>query len=605
MCGIVGYVGKGDAKNVVLQGLERLEYRGYDSSGIAVITDGQIKIEKKKGRLKNLYDHILDMNLYSHIGIGHTRWATHGAPSDENSHPHYTEDRSIVLVHNGIIENYAILKEELQKKGYKFSSDTDTEVVAHLIHSLYCGDIFKATKEAIKKLKGSYALGIIHRDFPEQIVCVRKDSPLVIGVGKGENIIASDIPAVLKYTKNVIFLEDNDIGIITRDDIKIYDGELNEVQREIKSIEWNYEQATKEGYPHFMLKEIFEQPKSILNTIDRRVKDGKIDFSDVLTEKEIERCSMIQIVACGTAYNAALQGQYALRELSETNSYVQIASEYRYMNPFIDERTIAIFVSQSGETLDTIAALKEAKIRGAKTIAITNVIGSTISREADETIYTLAGPEIAVASTKAYTTQVTIFYMLSLYIAQKKGLVSNEEYDKHLKLLYKIPKQVQEELQKAPKIEKLAEKFKEVREVFFIGRTLDYVIAQEASLKMKEVSYTHTEAFPAGELKHGSIALIEKGTSVVVIGTQQNILEKTVSNVKELKARGARILTIAVDSNELREVSDEFLQISKTEDILAGLIAIIPLQLLAYYTSVIRGLDVDKPRNLAKSVTVE
>lgn len=605
MCGIVGYIGKGDAKTVVLQGLEKLEYRGYDSAGIAVITDGEIKVEKKKGRLKVLEDYIANMKLDSHIGIGHTRWATHGAPSDRNSHPHYTEDKSIVLVHNGIIENYASLKEELQKKGYKFSSDTDTEVVAHLIHSLYQGDIFKAVTEAVKRLRGSYALGIIHKDFPNQLICARKDSPLVIGVGEEENIIASDIPAVLKYTKKVIFLEDNDIAIITKDSIRVYDKELKETQRELKTIEWDYEQATKGGYPHFMIKEIFEQPKSILETIERRVKNKKIDFSDVLTEDDIKNCKMIHIVACGTAYHAGLQGQHALREIARTNSFAQIASEYRYTNPFVDKGTIAIFVSQSGETLDTIAALKEAKSKGAKTIAITNVVGSTISREADETIYTMAGPEIAVASTKAYTTQVAIFHMLSLYIAEKKGLISKEKYDEFLKALYHIPEQVKKELEEAPKIEKLAEQFREVKDVFFIGRTLDYAIAQEASLKMKEISYIHTETFPAGELKHGSIALIEEGTSVVVVGTQHNILEKTVSNVKELKARGARVLSVGIDSNELKEVSDEFLEVSKTEDVFAGLLAIIPLQLLAYYTSVARGIDVDKPRNLAKSVTVE
>lgn len=605
MCGIVGYIGKGDAKTVVIQGLEKLEYRGYDSAGIAVIKDGEIKIEKKKGRLKVLEDYISKMSLNSHIGIGHTRWATHGAPSDRNSHPHCTEDKSIVLVHNGIIENYAILKEELEKKGYKFSSDTDTEIVAHLIHSLYKGDIFKAVTEAIKRLRGSYALGIMHKDFPEQLICARKDSPLVIGIGNDENIVASDIPAVLKYTKNVVFLEDNDIAIVTKDNVKIYNKELEEVKREVKKIEWSYEQATKAGFPHFMIKEIFEQPKSILETINRRVKNKKIDFSDVLTDDDIKDCKMIHIVACGTAYHAGLQGQHSLREISQTNSFAQIASEYRYVNSFIDKNTVAIFVSQSGETLDTIAALKEAKSKGAKTIAITNVVGSTISREADKTIYTMAGPEIAVASTKAYTTQVVIFHMLSLYIAEKKNVISEERYQELLIKLYEIPNQIEKELKKDEKIKKLAEQFKEVKDVFFIGRTLDYAIAQEASLKMKEISYIHTETFPAGELKHGSIALIEEGTSVVVVGTQHKILEKTVSNIKELKARGARVLSIGIDRNGLKDVSNEFLEMEKTEDIFAGLLAIIPLQLLAYYTSVARGIDVDKPRNLAKSVTVE
>lgn len=605
MCGIVGYIGKGDAKEVVLQGLEKLEYRGYDSAGIAVITDGAIKIEKKVGRLKNLEEHIKELDLDSHIGIGHTRWATHGAPSDRNSHPHCSEDKSITLVHNGIIENYSILKEELIAKGYKFSSDTDTEVVAHLIHSLYKGDIFKAVVAALAKLRGSFALGIMHKDYPDQLICARKDSPLVIGVGDGENIIASDIPALLKYTKNVIFLEDNDLAVIKKESIEIFDKDLNKVKRDIKVVEWDYEQATKGGYPHFMIKEIFEQPKSILETIERRVKNGVVDFSDILTDEDIKSCNMIHIVACGTAYHAGLQGQHALREIARTNSFAQIASEYRYTDPFVDEKTIAIFVSQSGETLDTIAALKEAKSKGAKTIAITNVVGSTISREADSTIYTMAGPEIAVASTKAYTTQVIIFELLAIFLADKKGLIDKIRYDELIKKLYEIPKQVEKELENAEKIKEISKQFKDVKDVFFIGRTLDYAIAQEASLKMKEISYIHTETFPAGELKHGSIALIEEGTSVVVIGTQCKILEKTASNVKELKARGAHVLSVGIDTNELKEVSDEFIEVAKTEDIFAGILAIIPLQLLAYYTSIARGIDVDKPRNLAKSVTVE
>lgn len=606
MCGIVGYIGKGDAKSAVLQGLEKLEYRGYDSAGIAIHTANGLIVEKKKGRIKNLEEHIKGMDLYSHLGIGHTRWATHGAPSDRNSHPHCSEDMSIAVVHNGIIENYAQLKEELIKEGYKFVSDTDTEVVAHLLAKHYKGDIFKAVTEVVSQLKGSYALGIVHRDYPNQLLCTRKDSPLVIGVGAEENIIASDIPALLKYTKDVIFLEDNDIAVLTKDSIEIFNKDLEKVEREKKVIEWDYEQATKAGYKHFMIKEIFEQPKSILETINRRVKDEKkIDFSDVLTVDEIRNSNMIHIVACGTAYHAGLQGQHALRELANTNSFVQIASEYRYTNPFVDNKTIAIFVSQSGETLDTIAALKEAKSRGAKTIAITNVVGSTISREADSTIYTMAGPEIAVASTKAYTTQVVILQLLAIYIGEIKEELSKERVEKLLKELYRIPVLVEELLKKDQEMRALADYFKDQRDIFYIGRGLDYAIAQEGSLKMKEISYIHTETFPAGELKHGSIALIEEGTPVIVLGTQNKLLDKTISNVKELKARGAKVTSVGIDSIELKDVSDNFIKIEDIDDIFAGLLAIIPLQLLSYYTSIAKGIDVDKPRNLAKSVTVE
>lgn len=606
MCGIVGYIGKGDAKNVVLQGLEKLEYRGYDSAGIAIIKDSKIIVEKKKGKLKNLESHLEGMDLNSHIGIGHTRWATHGEPSDRNSHPHFSEDMSIAVVHNGIIENYSILKNELIQKGYNFNSDTDTEVVAHLIHSLYKGDLFKAVTETLKCLRGSYALGVLHKDFPDQIICARKDSPLVIGIGENENIIASDVPALLKYTKNVYFLEDGDIAKLTADSIEIFDKTLTSVEREIKVIEWDYEQATKGGFSHFMIKEIFEQPESIRETLNRRIQNGVIDFSDVLSDSEIERFDMIHIVACGTAYHAGLQGQHALREISRINSLVEIASEYRYMNPFVNENTLAIFVSQSGETLDTLAALKEAKARGAKTLAITNVVGSTISREAHSTIYTMAGPEIAVASTKAYTTQVAIFQLLAIYLAEKKGRVSREKANKLISSLYSIPEKIKTTLENSETIKNVANFMKDKNNGFYIGRGVDFAIALEGSLKMKEITYIHTEAFPAGELKHGSIALIEPETPVVVIAMQSNLLEKTISNIKELKARGAHIITIArKNCKEAIDVSDNFIGVEDIEDVFSVLLAIIPLQLLSYFTSLEKGIDVDKPRNLAKSVTVE
>ncbi|WP_448820044.1 glutamine--fructose-6-phosphate transaminase (isomerizing) [Cetobacterium sp.] len=606
MCGIVGYIGKGDAKNVVLQGLEKLEYRGYDSAGIAIIKDSKIIVEKKKGKLKNLESHLEGMDLNSHIGIGHTRWATHGEPSDRNSHPHFSEDMSIAVVHNGIIENYSILKNELIQKGYNFNSDTDTEVVAHLIHSLYKGDLFKAVTETLKCLRGSYALGVLHKDFPDQIICARKDSPLVIGIGENENIIASDVPALLKYTKNVYFLEDGDIAKLTADSIEIFDKTLTSVEREIKVIEWDYEQATKGGFSHFMIKEIFEQPESIRETLNRRIQNGVIDFSDVLSDSEIERFDMIHIVACGTAYHAGLQGQHALREISRINSLVEIASEYRYMNPFVNENTLAIFVSQSGETLDTLAALKEAKARGAKTLAITNVVGSTISREAHSTIYTMAGPEIAVASTKAYTTQVAIFQLLAIYLAEKKGRVSREKANKLISSLYSIPEKIKTTLENSETIKNVANFMKDKNNGFYIGRGVDFATALEGSLKMKEITYIHTEAFPAGELKHGSIALIEPETPVVVIAMQSNLLEKTISNIKELKARGAHIITIArKNCKEAIDVSDNFIGVEDIEDVFSVLLAIIPLQLLSYFTSLEKGIDVDKPRNLAKSVTVE
>ena len=606
MCGIVGYIGKGSAKTVILEGLEKLEYRGYDSAGISVVKDSKLMIEKKKGKLKNLVDHMKNIDFSSHIGIGHTRWATHGEPSDRNSHPHCSQKSTVAVVHNGIIENYSSLKADLIAKGYCFSSDTDTEVIAHLVEDFYEDSFFEAVVKTLAVLRGSYALAIIHSDYPDEIICAKKDSPLVIGIGEDENFIASDVPAILKYTKNVCFLEDGDIVKITSDSIEIFDKNLVLTERETKIIEWDYEQATKGGYPHFMIKEILEQPKSVQETLNRIVKNGEIQFSDVLSQKEINEINTIHIIACGTAYHAGLQGQYALRTIAKTNSYVEIASEYRYMNPFVDKNTLVIFVSQSGETLDTIAALKEVKSRGARTLAITNVVGSTISREADKTIYTVAGPEIAVASTKAYTTQVIMLQLLAIYIAEKKETISKKEVIRLINSLYTIPEKIEMTFNKIKEIEEIAAIFKNKSDGFYIGRGLDYATALEGSLKMKEITYIHTEAFPAGELKHGSIALIEPGTAVVVIGMQTNLLEKTVSNIKELKARGAYIISVGRKSSlDLQNASDKFISIEDIEDVFAGVLSVIPLQLLSYYTSVSKGIDVDKPRNLAKSVTVE
>ena len=606
MCGIVGYIGRGNTKKIILQGLKTLEYRGYDSSGIALISKGNIVVEKKAGRIEKLEESIAGKDYPSDIGIGHTRWATHGVPSDKNSHPHYSMDKSVAVVHNGIIENYQNLRKELVGKGFIFSSDTDTEVISQLIQDMYNGDILDTVEKVIKRLEGSYAIGVIHKDHPNELICAREHSPLVIGIGNGENFIASDVSALLKYTKDVYYLEDGDIATLKIGSVEIFDRDKKTVSREKKHIDWSLEQATKCGYPHFMLKEIFEQPQVIKETFEKRVHNKKIDFSDILTYEEIKNINKIYIVACGTAYHAGLQGQFAFQKIAKLEVFTDVASEFRYSNPFIDEKTMVIFVSQSGETSDTLAALKEAKTKKALTVAITNVVGSTISREAHKVIYTMAGPEIAVASTKAYTTQITIFYLFSLYIGKLKGVISDEKYQEYLSDIENIPEKVQKVINNHEKIKFIAEYLKDKTNGFFIGRGLDYKIALEASLKMKEVSYIHTEAFASGELKHGTIALIENGTPVIVIATQKNLLDKSVSNIKEVKARGAYIITVGFENDEsLKEVSDSFISLPLCDDLFSGFLSIIPLQLLAYYTSSLKGIDVDKPRNLAKSVTVE
>lgn len=606
MCGIVGYVGHGDTKEIILHGLKTLEYRGYDSSGMALMSDGEILVEKKAGRIENLEESMKGKNFSSEIGIGHTRWATHGVPSDRNSHPHYSVDKSAAVVHNGIIENYQVLRKELEEKGYVFSSDTDTEVISQLIQDMYNGNILDTVSKVVKKLEGSYAIGVLHKNHPDELICAREHSPLVVGIGEKENFIASDISALLKYTKDVYYLEDGDIAVLKVGSIEIFDRDEKPVTREKKYIEWNLEQAEKCGYPHFMLKEIFEQPQAVKETFEKRVHNGRADFSDVLNYEDIKNINKIYIVACGTAYHAGLQGQFALQKIAKLDSATDIASEFRYSDPFVDEKTMVIFVSQSGETSDTLAALKEAKAKGALTIAVTNVVGSTISREAHKTIYTMAGPEIAVASTKAYTTQVTIFYLLALYMAELRKVISKEKYEEYLSEIKNMPEKIQNILDNCEKIKTAAEYFKDRTNGFFIGRGLDYKVAVEASLKIKEVSYVHTEAFASGELKHGTIALIEEGTPVVVIAAQKNLIDKSVSNIKEVKARGAYIITVGFENEEsLKNVSDNFIGIPECNDMFSGFLSIVPLQLLAYYTSDAKGIDVDKPRNLAKSVTVE
>lgn len=608
MCGIIGYVGDEQrAMEVILDGLSKLEYRGYDSAGLAIIENGKIFIEKKSGKLENLRNALKGKEESAYVGIGHTRWATHGNPTDENSHPHFSSDRKVAVVHNGIIENYLKLKEELTKEGYIFTSQTDSEVVAHLFSKHYDGDMLSTLRKVTERIRGSYALGIIERKNPDRLVCVRKESPLIIGLGKGKNFIASDVPAILKYTREVIFLDNSEMAIVEKDRVSVYDSQGKKLEKAISKIEWDMEQANKGGYPHFMLKEIEEQPEVIEKTLDVYMNtNGKVDFSSSLKKLDLSKIKEIYIVACGTAYHAGLQGAYFFKKISGIKTEVDIASEFRYSDPFIDESTLAIFISQSGETLDTLMAMKMAKEKGATTLAITNVLGSTISREADMVIYTLAGPEISVASTKAYTAQVTLFYLLALYFGEKKMLIDGNKYESYLDTIHMLSDQVKKVIDKKEQIRAIANKIKDKRNGFFIGRGIDDKCGREGSLKMKEITYIHTEAFSAGELKHGTIALIEEGTMVVAIATQEDMIEKIISNIKEVKARGAYVIALTKEKyKNVADISDEIILIDDVEDILAPTVANISLQLLAYYTAVEKGLDVDKPRNLAKSVTVE
>lgn len=608
MCGIIGYVGdEQKAMEVILDGLSKLEYRGYDSAGLAIIEDGKIFIEKKSGKLENLKQALEKKEEKAYIGIGHTRWATHGNPTDENSHPHFSNDRKVAVVHNGIIENYLELKKELLEEGYNFNSQTDSEVVAHLFSKYYNGDMLETLMKVREKIRGSYALGIIDSENPNKLVCTRKESPLIIGLGSGKNFIASDVPAILKYTRDVIFLENDEMAIIEKDRVSVYNSHGKEVEKIITKIEWDMEQASKGGYPHFMLKEIEEQPNVIEKTLDVYMSyDGKVDFSNSLKGLDLSQIEEIYIIACGTAYHAGLQGAYFFKKISGIKTDVDIASEFRYSDPFINENSLVIFISQSGETLDTLMAMKMAKSKGAKTLAITNVLGSTISREADMVIYTLAGPEISVASTKAYTAQVVLFYLLALYFGEKKENIASEVYDNYLDVIHKLSNEVEKVIENKEVTRSIARKIKNNKNGFFIGRGIDDKCAREGSLKMKEITYIHTEAFSAGELKHGTIALIEEGTMVVAIVTQEDMLEKMISNIKEVKARGAYVITLIKEKyKNVADISDEIITIENIEDILAPTVANIVLQLLAYYTAVEKGLDVDKPRNLAKSVTVE
>ena len=609
MCGIVGYLGNRQATEVLVEGLSKLEYRGYDSAGVAVNVGNELEIRKFKGRLAILAEDLENNPINGGLGIGHTRWATHGEPSDVNSHPHFNMAKTIAVVHNGIIENYMELREELQAEGVVFLSQTDTEVVAHLLDKFYEGNLLDAVYKATEKLRGAYALGVICKDNNNELVAVRKDSPLIVGIGEDENFIASDIPAILKYTRNVYFLENDEYVHIQGSNVTILDENRNVVEKELNEITWDVEAASKAGYDHFMLKEIYEQPSGVKETLIRRLNsDGEIQLDDIkMTNEDLEKINRVYIVACGTAYHAGLVGKFAIEKFAHIPVITDIASEFRYRDPFIDDKTLLILVSQSGETADTLASLRYAKEKGARILSVTNVVGSSIARESDDVFYTWAGPEISVASTKAYTTQLVSFYMIALDFAIKKGTISREYYNEMIEKLKDMPELVSKALEQETHIkEDVAKELKNATSAFYVGRGLDYNLAMEGALKIKEISYIHAEAFAAGELKHGTIALIEEGTPVIAIATQEELFEKMVSNMQEVKARGAYVIAVAQEHNkEVEKAADKVIYIPNVDDILSSILTVLPLQLLSYYVAVQRGCDVDKPRNLAKSVTVE
>ncbi len=606
MCGIVGYIGDHEASPILLEGLRKLEYRGYDSAGIATFSKGELRYVKAEGKIDTLESRLLKENPIGTIGIGHTRWATHGRPSDENSHPHLCNDCNIAVVHNGIIENYLELKEELEKEGFVFHSETDTEVIVHLLKKYLNGDFEVAFYKAVSRLHGSYALCAITADEPDKILCARKDSPLVVGLGENENFIASDIPAILRHTRKCYILEDGEFAVITKNQIKIKDAEGVIISKKMQEITWNSEAAEKGGYEHFMLKEIYEQPEVFKNTLRGRLKERTVDFPELgISKEDVLNWSKIYIVACGTAYHAGLVGKTIFEKTMKIPVEVDIASEYRYRDPLVDEKTLVIVVSQSGETADTIAALRHSKSKGAKVLAVTNVVGSSISREADYVAYIWAGPEISVASTKAYTTMLITEYLLALYFAGLIGTLSEEEIAGYVEGLRGIPSLAVQVLEN-PSYKLIAENLKEETDAFYLGRGLDWAVALEGVLKLKEISYIHAEAYAAGELKHGTLALITDGTPVITINTQKSVFDKTISNIQEVRARGAKVIIVAqADDEASHKYAEQMVYIPTMEDFLVPVIAAIPLQLIAYYTAVARGTNVDQPRNLAKSVTVE
>ena len=605
MCGIVGYIGKNGAKDILLDGLSKLEYRGYDSAGISVLNK-KITTVKAKGQLKNLVSKCEKVDLNGNVGIGHTRWATHGEPSDINSHPHLSMSGKISVVHNGIIENYEELKSNLIKDGVKFVSETDTEVLPHLIEKNYNGDLLDAVIKTTKALKGSYALGIISEDEPDKIIAVRKDSPLIVGLGNGENFIASDIPAILKHTKEVYLLNDNEFVILKKDSVKLVDFDKNEIKRDIYKVDFDDTAAQKGGFDHFMIKEIYEQPQAIKSTLNARVAKGEKIVLDNIGADDLKDISRVFIVACGTAYHAGLVGKTAIERLSGIPVDVDIASEFRYRNPILDKNTLVMVISQSGETADTLAALRLAKEHGCKTFAITNVVGSSVSREADFVFYTHAGPEIAVASTKAYITQLIALYIFALYMAQDKNYVEKSVLENVKSELLTLPEKVKEALKTDDAAKKIADDIYKETDIFYLGRGLDYAVAMEGSLKLKEISYIHSEPYAGGELKHGPIALIEKGTVVIALNTNNELNGKMESNIKEVVTRGAYIVGILPEGfTDIGESYDKIIKIPDTIPLLAPVTAVVPLQLLSYYVAIKKGCNVDKPRNLAKSVTVE
>ena len=612
MCGIVGFTGEHQAAPILLDGLAKLEYRGYDSAGIAVRDgDADVEVIKAKGRLKVLAEKTNDgETVKGTCGIGHTRWATHGEPSENNAHPHKSDDGNVVAVHNGIIENYQELKDKLVRKGYTFYSETDTEVAVKLVdyyYKKYEGTPVDAINHALVRIRGSYALAMMFQDYPEEIYVARKDSPMILGVANGESYIGSDVPAILKYTRDVYYIGNQEMARVRKGEITFYNLDGDEIEKELKTVEWDAEAAEKAGYEHFMIKEIHEQPKAVSDTLKSVVKDGAIDLSEVgLSEEEIKEISQIYIVACGSAYHVGVAAQYVMEDLARIPVRVELASEFRYRNPILDPKGLVIIISQSGETADSLAALRESKKQGVKTLGIVNVIGSSIAREADNVFYTLAGPEIAVATTKAYSTQLMASYILAIQFAKVKNTITEEQYENYIAELQAIPEKIEKIIEDKERIQWFAAKQANAKDAFFVGRGIDYAICMEGSLKMKEISYVHSEAYAAGELKHGTISLIEDGTLVIGVLTQPELYEKTISNMVECKSRGAYLMGLTSYGNySIEDTADFSVYVPKTDPHFATSLAVIPLQLLGYYVSVAKGLDVDKPRNLAKSVTVE
>lgn len=608
MCGIVGYIGKHQAAPIILEGLAKLEYRGYDSTGMAVFDGKKINIQKAAGRLQVLENMTRGgETMPGCVGIGHTRWATHGKPTDINAHPHDNQDGTIAVVHNGIIENYQQLKQRLINRGYKFVSDTDTEVLVQLIDYYYKGNPLEAITKVLHRVEGSYALGILFADHPEEIFAVRKDCPLIVGTSSEGSFIASDVPAILKYTREVYYIDNQEVVALKENEIHFYTVDEEEIQKTPSHVDWDAEAVAKGGYEHFMLKEIYDQPRAVRETFEKHMKDGNVEIEELrMTDEEIRKLSRIHIVACGTAYHAGMTAKYVIESMARISVEVDMASEFRYRNPIIEEGALVIVISQSGETADTLQALRDSKARGAKVLGIVNVVGSSIAREADSVMYTWAGPEIAVATTKAYSAQLIAQYLLAIKFAVARGRITDQEVEEYLGDLKKLPDQIELLLSNQTKIQKFANRYIAAKDVFFIGRGIDYAISMEGSLKLKEISYVHSEAYAAGELKHGTISLIEDGTLVVAVATQEDLYKKTVSNMVEVKTRGAFVMAVTNEGNiDIEKAADYVIYIPLTNKYFTNSLAIIPLQLFGYYVSVGKGCDVDKPRNLAKSVTVE